>query len=91
MSTDTLIMVVLICVGCALGLAGLAVLGFHALVFLKTARDAGVSSRAHAQEIMGRAQRLGPRFRDLKRKQKAVTEGLARLSATAGRSEQSDG
>ena len=86
MSTDTLIMVVLICVGCALGLAGLVSLGIQALVLLKTARTAGVPSRARLQEIVGRAERLAPRFKELDKKQKAVAEAIARLQATAHRS-----
>ena len=90
MSTDTLIMVVLICVGCALGLAGLIAAGFQAIVLLRTARRAGVSSRTHLQEVMGRARRLAPRFRELETKQKAVAEAIARLSTTADSSKQSD-
>ena len=90
MSTDTLIMVVLICVGCALGLAGLVAMGFQAVSLLRTARKAGVSSKARLQEIAGRAQRLGPRLRELETKQKAVAEALTRLSATAPKPEQSD-
>jgi hypothetical protein len=90
MSTDTLIMVVLICVGCAVGLAGLIAVGFHAIVLVRAARQAGVASRTHMQEVMGRARRLAPRFRELETKQKAVAEAIARLSTTADRSEQSD-
>ena len=88
MSTDTLIMVVLICVGCALGLAGLIAAGFQAIVLLRAARRAGVSSRTRLQEVVGRAQRLAPRFRELETKQKAVAEAINRLSATAHSSKQ---
>jgi hypothetical protein len=90
MSTATLVMVVLVCLGCALGLAGLITMGFQAVLFLKAARETGASSRAHLQEVMGRAERLAPRFRELEKKQKAVAEAIARLSATAGRSGGSD-
>ena len=83
MSTATIIMVVLICLGCGLGIAGLAVLGYQAYKLRKAAREAGVSSRAKMQEVMGRAQRLAPRLRELETKQKAVAEKLSRLSTTA--------
>jgi type II secretory pathway pseudopilin PulG len=83
MSTATIIMVVLICVGSALGIAGLTVAGYRAWRLMKTARAAGISSRAHLQQVMGRAARLAPRLRSLEAKQKAVAEGLERLSTTA--------
>ncbi len=85
MSTATIIMVVLICLGSALGIAGLAVAGYHAWRLMKTARAAGIKSRSHAQQIAGRAARLGPRAAELAAKQKAVAERLERLSATARR------
>jgi hypothetical protein len=50
---------------------------------MKTARAAGISSRSHLQQVMGRAARLAPRMRALETKQKAVAEGLERLSTTA--------
>jgi hypothetical protein len=83
MSTATIIMVVLICLGCGLALAGLAVMGYRMRKLKKVAGEAGVSSRAQLQEVMGRARRLEPRFRELAVRQKAVAEKLERLSATA--------
>lgn len=75
-------MVVLICVGCALGIAGLAVLGYQALRLFKLVRGAGASSRTQLQEVVGRAQRLGPRLREMEAKQRLVAEKLSRFSAT---------
>jgi hypothetical protein len=85
MSTATIIMVVFICVGSALGIAGLTVAAYWARRLVKTARAAGISSRAHLQQVMGRAARLAPRVQELQIKQKAVAEKLSRLSATARR------
>ena len=78
MSTATIIMVVLICVGCALGIAGLAVLGYQAWqpASRPPARP-GISSRAQLQEVMGRAQRLAPALRELEAKQRVVAEKLS--------------
>jgi hypothetical protein len=85
MSTATIIMVVLICSGSALAIAGVVVVAYRAWRLIKTARAAGISSRAHVQQVMGRAARLAPRLRDLEVKQKAVAERLQRLWATARR------
>lgn len=86
MATDTTIMVILICVGCALGLAGLAVLVYHGFRLHRLARQVGVSSRAQLQEVMGRAQRLGPRLQEMETRQRVVAEKLSRFSATIRRS-----
>ncbi len=77
-------MVVFICLGSALGIAGLAVAGYWAWRLMKAGRAAGVSSRAHAQQIAGRAARLAPKVRELEAKQKAVAQKLESLSTTAG-------
>ena len=87
MSSATIIMIVMICLGCALVLAGLAFLSYCAFGLMKTAKQAGISSRAQMQEVMGRAQRLAPRFRELETKQKAVAEKLASFSATTGKTD----
>ncbi len=83
MSTATLIMVVLICVGCCLGLAGLIALAYQAVSLIKTARRAGVSSRGHVQEVMGRIQRMTPRFREMEAKQRALAEKFSGFSTKA--------
>jgi len=87
MSSATIIMIVMICVGCALAMAGLAFLGYRAFGLMKAAKQAGVSSRTQVQEVMGRAQRLAPRLRELEAKQKAVAEKLASFSATTGKTD----
>ena len=83
MSEATLIMVVLICVGCTTLLAGLIVCASRGLKLMKSARAAGVKSKAQAQQIVGRVQRLAPRLRELEARQRAVAEKLASLSTTA--------
>ena len=83
MSAATIIMVVLICLGSALGMAGLAVAAYWAWRLMKTARAAGISSRAHLQQVAGRAARLAPRMRELETKQKAVAEKRESFPATA--------
>ena len=83
MATDTLIMVVLICVGSALGLTGLGIAGYQAVKLLKSARATGDKSKAKAQQIAGRVERLAPRVRELERQQRAMAESIQNLSATA--------
>jgi hypothetical protein len=87
MSMATIIMTVLICVGCGLVIAALAVALYHGLRLRKSALEAGVSSRAELQEVIGRAQRLGPRLEAMEAKQKVVAERLSRLSTTTRKPE----
>lgn len=87
MSTDTMIMVVLICVGTGMGLAGLSFLGYRVFTLVKAGKDTGIKSKAQVQEITGRVQRLAPRIRDLQAKQEAVAEKLSSLSTTAHESD----
>ena len=82
MSSDTIIMIVLICFGCALFLAGLIFLAVRAVGLLKAARRAGVSSKDQLQEVVRRSQAIAPKVRELSIKQKAVAETLASVSAT---------
>jgi hypothetical protein len=85
MSPATIIMICLICVGCALGIVGLAVAGHHAYRLFKAARKAGISSRNDMQLVMRKAQELGPRVQETQRRYKAVAERLQNLSTTANR------
>jgi len=85
MATDTIIMVVLICVGCALVLAGLGYAGYQGWRLVKASREVQGFSKNRVQQIAGRVQRLAPRLRDLEAKQKAVTESIERLSTTASK------
>jgi len=87
MSTATLIMVVLICVGSAAVLAGLGVAAYRGITLMKSARAAGIKSKAQAQQIAGRVQRLAPRLREIETKQRAVADKLASLSSTAQKSD----
>ncbi len=87
MSTASIIMVVLICLGCALGLAGLCAAAYRGLQLMKSARATGVKTKTQVQQLTGRVQRLEPRFREMAAKQKAVAEKLESLSTTAQKSD----
>jgi len=80
----TLAMIIMICVGCAIGLGGLVILVIRGVGLMKAARQAGISSMDEVQIVIRRAQGLGPRLRELESKQRVVAEGLQRLSATTG-------
>jgi hypothetical protein len=71
-------------VGCALGLAGLAVLVVSAIGLLRAAQKAGISNMADVREVTARVQRLEPRFRELERRQATLAESLQRLTTEAG-------
>jgi hypothetical protein len=75
--------IIMICVGCALIVAGLVYLAIKAVALVKAAHQAGINNMADVQEIIGRVQRLEPRFRELERNQAALAESLQRLSAEA--------
>jgi len=83
MTLATTIMIVLICVGCALGLAGLAVAGYHGYRAYKAVRAVGITSRADLEEIALRVRGIDRQMRELQNKQEAVAERLRSLSATA--------
>jgi hypothetical protein len=83
MSTDTLIMVVLLLIGSALWAIGLGVSGYRTYKLVKAAQASELSSRTQIQQLKGRVQRLGPRMRELDIKQKAVAEKLESISTTA--------
>jgi len=78
----TLVMIIMICVGCALVLAGLAALGYRAIKLARAARDVGLSSMEQVHAVMRRSQDLVPRAQELATKQKVVAERLQSLSAT---------
>ncbi len=85
MALDTTIMVVLICVGCALGIAGLVFAGLGARTLIIAARKAGVDSAQELAVVMRKIQDLPGRLRELQRKQAVVAERLKSLSATTGK------
>ena len=80
----TLVMIIMICVGCALIIAGLAFVGYRAFRLFKAARNAGISSMDEVQVVIARAQRLAPKVEQLADRQKVVAERLQSLSATTG-------
>jgi cell division FtsZ-interacting protein ZapD len=75
--------IVLICIGCAMILGGLVYVALKARSLMKAAHKAGINNMADVQEIIGRVQRLEPRFRELERNQAALAESLQRLQAEA--------
>ena len=75
--------IILICVGCALIVAGLVFLAIKAITLIKAARRVGISNMADVQEVIGRVQRLEPRFRELAKNQAVLAESVQRLSAEA--------
>ena len=79
----TTIMIVMICVGCAAIIAGLAALGIQAYRLAKNARRAGLASIGQAQAVVRRGEQLVPRIQEFGEKQKELAERLEHLSATS--------
>jgi predicted nuclease with TOPRIM domain len=77
--------IIMICVGCALIVGGAAFLVVKLVRLIKAARKVGITSTKDVQELVGRVQRLEPRFRELEKNQAALTESLQRLSAETAR------
>jgi hypothetical protein len=73
--------IILICIGCALILAGLVYLVLKIIGLLKAARKVGLNSLTDVQLVMRKVQGLEPRFRALERNQVTLTESLQKLSA----------
>ena len=82
MAPDTIIMVALICLGCALGIAGFVYLALGARTLVIAARKAGIDSREKVALILRKVRELPPKVQELQRKQKTVAERLKSLSAT---------
>ena len=85
MDPDTIIMVVLICVGAALVLAGLAYVATTGIRLVKTARKAGLDSMDDIRIVMRKVEGISARVRELDKKQKIVTERLRDLSASTAK------
>ncbi len=85
MTPATIIMIVLICLGCVLAIAGVAVLGHYAFRLVKAAKKIGITSKDELEDVIRRARALAPRVRELQKKQKVVAERLESLSATTSR------
>ena len=75
--------IILICIGCALILAGLVFLIVKVVGLIKAARKVGINSLADVQIVVGKVQGLEPRFRALEKNQTALTESLQKLSTEA--------
>jgi len=82
MALDTLIMVVLICVGVALVLAGIVYVAIAGGRLVKAARKAGIKSMDDVRTVRRKVEKIGPQLREIDRKQKVVTQRLEHLSAT---------
>jgi hypothetical protein len=79
----TTIMIVMICVGCAAIIAGLAALGVQAFRLAKNARKAGLASIGQVQAVIRKGEQLVPRIQEFGDKQKEMAERLENLSATS--------
>jgi exonuclease VII small subunit len=75
--------IIMICVGCSLIVAGLVFVIVKLVALLRAARKAGINNMADIQEVVGRVQRLEPRFRELEKNQAALAESLRKLQAEA--------
>lgn len=73
--------IILICIGCALILAGLAFLIVKIVGLVRAARKVGLNSMTDVQIVVRKVQGLEPRFRQLEKNQTALTESLQKLSA----------
>lgn len=85
MALDTLIMVILICVGVALILAGIVYAAVMGGRLVKAARKAGITSMEDVRTVRRKVETIGPQFREIDRKQKVVTQRLEHLSATTSK------
>ena len=85
MAPDTIIMVVLICVGVALMLAGLVYVAIAGVKLAKAARKAGVNSMDEVRIIMRKVQGIGPRVREMNERQQVLAERLQNLSASTAK------
>jgi hypothetical protein len=75
--------IILICIGCALILAGLVFLAVKIVGLVKAARKVGINSMTDVQIVVRKVQGLEPRFRELEKNQAALTASLQRLADEA--------
>jgi cystathionine beta-lyase/cystathionine gamma-synthase len=75
-------MIIMICVGCAIGIAGLVFAGIRAWRLVKAAQAAGIHSKKDAEEVARRVQELGPRIEETSRRAQATADNLQSLSAS---------
>ena len=74
-------MIIMICVGCALIIAGLVVVAIRARRLQKTAQAAGIGSMGQVREVTRRVQELAPRIEETSLRAKATADRLRSLSA----------
>ncbi len=77
--------IILICIGCALILAGLVYLAVMVVRLLKAARKVGLNSMTDVQVVVRKVQGLEPRFRELERNQAVLAESMQRLAGEAAK------
>jgi hypothetical protein len=85
MTLATIIMIVLICLGCAFLLGGLAYAANYGYRLVRAARKTGIRSREDVQDFIRRVRALGPRLQEMREKQEVVAERLQTISATTNR------
>jgi hypothetical protein len=76
--------IILICIGCALIIAGLVYVGIMIWRLIKAARKAGIDSMTDVQIVVRKVQGLEPRLRRLEQNQVAITDSLQKLSLETG-------
>jgi hypothetical protein len=76
-----LIMIVMICVGCAPALAGLIYLAVRAISLIRIAKKAGVALSTQVQALLRGGRLLAPRIQELQQKQMGMADQLQRVSA----------
>jgi len=77
--------IILVCIGCALILAGFIFLAVVIVRLLKAARAVGITSMNDVQTVIRKVEGLEPRFRRLERNQSALVDSLQKLSVEAGK------
>jgi hypothetical protein len=76
-------MIIMICVGCVIGIAGLVIAAVRASKLMKAAQAAGINSRADLQEVTRRVQELAPRIEETSRRAQVTAANLQSLSVEA--------
>ena len=76
-------MIIMICVGCVVGIAGLVMAAIQAGRLVKAAQAAGISSRNDVQELTRRVQALGPRIEETARRAQVAAENAQELKVAA--------
>jgi hypothetical protein len=77
--------IILICIGCALILAGLIYVIVAVVRLLKGARKVGLNSITDVQIVIRKVQGLEPRFQELERNQAIVAESIQKLADEASK------